>query len=124
MVLPVWFRLCRLRIKGVLNLRGIIVPIVDLRIEFALDAVEYKEFTVAIILNVSGRVMGVVVDGVSDVISLSPEQIEPAPEFPAHLDTSHVIGLGTLDQRMLILMDIERLMSGAEMGLAGKSPVH
>ncbi len=58
------------------------------------------------------------------MISLSPDQVKPAPEFSAQLDTGHVIGLGTLDERMLILMDIERLMSGDEMGLVGKSPVH
>lgn len=111
-------------IKGVVNLRGIIVPIVDLRIKFNLATVEYNEFTVVIVLNVSGRVVGIVVDGVSDVISLSPEQIKPTPEFSAHLNTSHVIGLGTLDERMLILMDIEQLMSGSEMGLVNKSSVH
>jgi len=111
-------------IKGVVNLSGIIVPIVDLRIKFNLESVEYNEFTVVIIINVAGRVMGVVVDGVSDVIALSPEQIRPAPDFSAHLDTSYLIGLGTLDSRMLILMDIERLMSGNEMGLMDAAAVH
>lgn len=104
-------------IKGVVNLRGIIVPIIDMRIKFNLSNVEYNDFTVVIILNVSGRVLGIVVDGVSDVITLAPEQIKPAPDFSAHLDTNYVIGLGTLDERMLILTDIERLMSSAEMGL-------
>lgn len=104
-------------IKGVVNLRGIIVPIVDMRIKFNLSNVDYNEFTVVIILNVSGRVIGIVVDGVSDVTTLSPDQIKPAPDFSAHLDTSYVIGLGTQGERMLILTDIERLMSSAEMGL-------
>ncbi len=111
-------------IKGVVNLRGIIVPIIDLRIKFSLTAVEYNDFTVVIILNVSGRVMGIVVDGVSDVTTLAPDQIKPAPDFCANLDTGYVIGLGTLDERMLILMDIERLMSGNEMGLTDPSPLH
>ena len=109
-------------IKGVVNLRGIIVPIVDLRIRFNLDSVEYNEFTVVIILNLGHRVIGVVVDGVSDVITLTGEQIRPAPAFAAQLDVAHVIGLGTVDDRMLILMDIEKLMSGADMGL-GDDPV-
>ncbi len=104
-------------IKGVVNLRGIIVPIIDLRIKFNLALVEYNEFTVVIILNVSDRVLGIVVDGVSDVTTLSPEQIKPSPDFSANLDTSHIVGLGTVDERMLILMDIERLMSSNGMGL-------
>ena len=106
-------------IKGVVNLRGIIVPIIDLRIKFNLGTVEYNQFTVVIILNVSGRVMGIVVDGVSDVITLAAEQIRPAPDFAANLDTEYIIGLGTVDERMLILMDIEALMCSAEIGLTG-----
>lgn len=106
-------------IKGVVNLRGIIVPIIDLRIRFDLSAVEYDEFTVVIILNVAGRVLGIVVDGVSDVITLAPEQIRPAPEFGSTFDTEYLTGLGTVDERMLILIDIERLMSSPDMGLVG-----
>lgn len=104
-------------IKGVVNLRGIIVPIIDMRIKFNLGTVEYNQFTVVIILNVSGRVMGIVVDGVSDVITLAAEQVRPAPDFAANLDADYIIGLGTVDERMLILMDIEKLMCSAEIGL-------
>jgi purine-binding chemotaxis protein CheW len=110
-------------IKGVVNLRGIIVPIVDLRIKFNLGNVEYDQFTVVIILNVSGRVMGIVVDGVSDVITLTADQIKPAPEFSAHVDTDYIIGLGTVDERMLILADIEKLMSGTDMALVEQTTV-
>jgi len=104
-------------IKGVINLRGIIVPIVDLRIRFELPCVAYTDFTVVIILQVAGREIGIVVDGVSDVITLADEQIKPAPRFAAALDTNHVVGLGTVDERMLILLDIEGLMCAADMGL-------
>ena len=104
-------------IKGVINLRGIIVPILDLRIRLALAAAEYNEFTVVIILNVAARVIGIVVDSVSDVTTLTAEQIKPAPEFSASLDTSYATGLGTLDERMLILIDIERLLAASEMSL-------
>jgi purine-binding chemotaxis protein CheW len=104
-------------IKGVVNLRGIIVPIVDLRIKFNLGTPTYDQFTVVIILNIRGRVVGIVVDSVSDVITLAPEQIKPAPEMGTALNTEHLIGLGTLDQRMLILVDIDKLMSSTEMGL-------
>lgn len=107
-------------IKGVVNLRGIIVPIVDMRIKFQLGEPTYDQFTVVIILNIGGRVVGMVVDSVSDVITLSPEQIKPAPEMGTALNTDYLIGLGTLDQRMLILVNIDKLMSSSEMGLIDK----
>lgn len=104
-------------IKGVINLRGAIVPIVDMRIKFKLGAVVYNEFTVVIVLNIAGRIIGMVVDGVSDVITLSPEQIRPAPELGTVLDTKYINGLGTVDERMIILVDIERLMAAEDMAL-------
>lgn len=107
-------------IKGVVNLRGIIVPIIDMRIKFNLGEPTYDQFTVVIILNIGGRVMGMVVDSVSDVISLKQEQIRPAPEMGTAFNTDYLIGLGTIDERMLILVDIDKLMSGAEMGLIAK----
>ncbi|MBB5393605.1 chemotaxis protein CheW [Herbaspirillum chlorophenolicum] len=107
-------------IKGVVNLRGIIVPIVDMRIKFQLGEPTYDQFTVVIILNISGRVVGMVVDSVSDVITLTQEQIKPAPEMGTTFDSDYLIGLGTLEQRMLILVDIDKLMSSTEMGLIEK----
>jgi purine-binding chemotaxis protein CheW len=104
-------------IKGVINLRGIIVPIVDMRIKFNLGRVEYDNQTVVIILNVAHRVVGMVVDGVSDVLTLMKEQVMPAPEFGSTLSTEYLTGLGTVDGRMLILMDIEKLMTSREMEL-------
>jgi purine-binding chemotaxis protein CheW len=104
-------------IKGVVNLRGTIVPIVDMRIKFNLGTADYTDFTVVIILNVAGRVVGMVVDSVSDVIALMPEQIRPAPDFSSSFDVKYITGLGTVDKRMLILVDIERLMSGSDMAL-------
>ena len=103
-------------IKGVINLRGIIVPIVDMRIKFKLGTAD-DDTTVVIILNIANRVVGMVVDGVSDVVTLKPEQIKPAPQFGANLDTRYLQGLGTVDDRMLILMDIERLMTSSDMEL-------
>jgi len=104
-------------IKGVINLRGIIVPIVDLRIKFNLSTVVYDQFTVVVILNLGNRVVGIVVDSVSDVLTLSTEQVRPAPELSAALDTRYIVGLGTVAERMLILVDIEKLMLGQEMEL-------
>ncbi len=102
-------------IKGVINLRGVIVPIVDMRIKFKVGVPTYNEFTVVIIMNVLERVIGMVVDGVSDVVALSPEQIKAAPEMGAAMDTDYITGLGTLNDQMLILVDIEKLMSSEEM---------
>lgn len=110
-------------IKGVVNLRGVIVPIIDMRIKFNLADPTYDQFTVVIILNVGGRVVGMVVDGVSDVISLTPEQIRPSPDFSSDLDTGYIFGIGTLNERMLILVDIEKLMSSRDMGLIECSAV-
>jgi purine-binding chemotaxis protein CheW len=107
-------------VKGVVNLRGIIVPILDMRIKFNLGTPTYDQFTVVIILNIGSRIIGMVVDSVSDVTTLAPEQIKPAPEMGTVVNTDYLIGLGTLDERMLILLDIDRLMSSSELGLIEK----
>lgn len=104
-------------IKGVTNLRGVIVPIIDLRVKFAQQGVSYDENTVVIVLNFGQRVVGIVVDGVSDVLSLTAEQIRPAPEFAVTLATEYLTGLGALGERMLILVNIEKLLSSEEMAL-------
>lgn len=107
-------------IKGVVNLRGTIIPVVDMRIKFSLGEPTYDQFTVVIILNIAGRVVGMVVDSVSDVTTLTPEQVKPAPEIGTVFDTEYLIGLGTIGERMLILVDIDKLMSSADMGLIEK----
>lgn len=104
-------------IKGVTNLRGVIVPIVDLRIKFHLDKVEYGGQTVVIVVNVEDRVVGIVVDGVSDVMTLSPDQIKPAPEFGVTLSSDFLSGLGSLEDRMLVIVDIDKLLTSDEMEL-------
>ena len=104
-------------LKGVVNLRGVIVPIVDLRLKLGCETAEYNHFTVVIVLNVRGRVVGAVVDSVSDVLELGGDQIRPAPATNATIDTSYITGIGSVAERMLILMDIESLMSSADMGL-------
>jgi purine-binding chemotaxis protein CheW len=109
-------------IKGVVNLRGVIVPIIDLRVKFncvnELGEAEMNSFTVVIVLNVKGRVVGAVVDSVSDVMQLNDQAIQPAPEMSsAVIDTSYITGIANVNERLLILMDIESLMSSAEMGL-------
>ncbi|TCP08900.1 chemotaxis protein CheW [Caldimonas thermodepolymerans] len=107
----------RAHVKGVVNLRGVIVPIVDLRVRLNTDTCEYNAFTVVIVLHVGGRVVGVVVDGVSDVLEIPAESVRPAPEISSAVDASCILGLGEVGGRMLILLDIERLMCDPSMGL-------
>lgn len=112
-------------IKGVVNLRGVIVPIVDLRLKLGCETAEYNGFTVVIVLNVRGRVVGAVVDSVSDVLELGADHIKSAPELASGIDSGFITGIGSVRhghgddaaERMLILMDIEGLMSAADMGL-------
>lgn len=104
-------------LKGVVNLRGIIVPILDMRIKFNLERVEYTDTTVVIVINIDDRVIGMVVDAVSDVLTLKPEEIKPAPTFGSAIDTQYVTGVGTVDERMLILVDIKKLLGGADLAL-------
>lgn len=103
--------------KGVINLRGVIVPIVDMRIQLNLGTPTYNQFTVVIILNFGARIIGMVVDSVSDVITLTPDQIKPAPAMGTNISCDYLIGLGTVNERMLILVDIARLMSQVDIGL-------
>jgi purine-binding chemotaxis protein CheW len=105
-------------IKGVVNLRGTIVPIVDMRLKFNCSKAEYDSFTVVIILNLHSRIVGIVVDSVSDVMELPPESLKAAPDVDSVIDGDAVLGLGSLGDRMLILLDIEKLMSGVDMALA------
>ncbi|MDR0806659.1 MAG: chemotaxis protein CheW [Enterobacteriaceae bacterium] len=108
-------------ITGVTNLRGVIVPIVDLRVKFRLDSAEFDDNTVVIVLSLANRKVGIVVDGVSDVLSLSAEQIRPAPDLSVTLSTEYLLGLGALEERMLILVDIEKLLNSEEMALIEKT---
>jgi purine-binding chemotaxis protein CheW len=104
-------------IKGVVNLRGTIVPIVDMRLKFNCAQADYNSFTVVIILNLKNRIVGIVVDSVSDVMELPPESLKSAPDIDSVIDSAAVLGLGSVGDRMLILLDIERLMAAPDMGL-------
>ena len=108
-------------IKGVVNLRGTIVPIVDMRLKFNCANADYNTFTVVIVLNLRNRIVGIVVDSVSDVMELPPENLKPAPDLDSGIDSGAVLGLGSLGDRLLILLDIERLMSASDMGLVSAS---
>ncbi|MBI3349454.1 MAG: chemotaxis protein CheW [Burkholderiales bacterium] len=103
-------------VKGVVNLRGVIVPILDLRLRLG-QAGEYNAFTVVIVLNVAGRVVGIVVDSVSDVLELSAGEIKARPEVPAAMDARFITGLGKIGDRMLILLDIQAMIQSPDFGL-------
>lgn len=107
-------------VKGVINLRGVIVPIVDVRLKLGLANADYNDFTVVIILNLNGTVIGAVVDSVSDVVTLNAESIKPAPQFESAIDSRFVTGLVNLGERMLIVMDVETLLSNAELGMMAR----
>jgi purine-binding chemotaxis protein CheW len=104
-------------LKGVVNLRGIIVPIVDMRVKFRLAEVRYDQFTVVVILRIASRVIGLVVDGVSDVIALTASEVKEAPHLGSVVDSSFIAGLATQDDRMVLLLDIEKLLSSGELNL-------
>jgi len=101
-------------IKGVINLRGAIVPIIDMRIRFGNSTPVYGTSTVVVILNLAAAVLGIVVDSVSDVITLNPAQIKPAPQLGAAFETNYMVGIGTLNERNLIIVDMEELISGMD----------
>lgn len=104
-------------LKGVVNLRGTIVPIIDMRLKFNCAKADYNSFTVVIVLNLRHRIVGIVVDSVSDVMELPRESLKAAPDVESVIGSESVLGLGSLGARMLILLDIEKLMSGVDMGL-------
>ena len=108
-------------VKRVVNLRGVIVPIIDMRMKFNLEQANYDDFTVVIVLNIGSRVVGMVVDAVSDVITLQPAQLRQVPEFNSAIASDHILAIGAVENRMLILVDIEKLMTSAEMGLIDAS---
>ena len=110
-------------IKGVIDLRGRIVPILDLRLKLQCPQASYTDLTVVIILDLGATVIGAVVDAVADVVSLPPEVIKPAPQFEqrqGQVDSAFITGIASLGERMLIVVDIEALLSSDEIGLVTK----
>jgi purine-binding chemotaxis protein CheW len=104
-------------LKGVVNLRGIIVPVIDLRVKFGMPEPTYDSFTVVVILRIAARVIGIVVDGVSDVIRLAPGDVKAAPQLGTMVDSTFLAGLATQNERMILLLDIERFLSSGELNL-------
>jgi len=112
-------------VLGVLNMRGVIVPILDMRLKFGMAEVVYNSQTVTIVLNVAHRVVGMVVDAVQDVVAIQAAEVKSAPDFNGAVNAQHIVGIATVNQagqqRMLVLLDIEKLMSSADMGLVAEA---
>ena len=108
-------------LKGVVNLRGIIVPVIDMRIKFGLADPRYDSFTVVIILRVGGRIIGVVVDAVSDVVQLAPSDVKAAPALGSVVDSGFLAGLATPGGRMILLLEIEKFLSSGELNLVNQA---
>lgn len=111
-------------IKGVVNLRGEVVPILDLRIKLQCERVEYNELTVVIILNLGGHQLGIVVDGVSDVIALNADQIQDLPEVLSSIDTRFMTGVAIIDSHTVVLLDIEKLLNKDELDSVVNQSLH
>lgn len=97
-------------IKGVMNLRGTVVPVVDLRTKFNMAQTDYNQFTVVIIVSVGSRIFGLIVDAVSDVLNIAGQAIDPTPELGADVDTSFMTGMAKTGERLIALLDIERVI--------------
>lgn len=102
-------------IRGVINLRGEIVPILDVRRRFSMDEIEFTQTTVVIVVNVQERTIGMVVDGVSDVIDLPEEELRPAPEFGSAIDSSFVSGLASIEEKMVIILNVDEMLKGCDL---------
>lgn len=106
-------------VKGVINLRGKVIPVIDLRLKFSLDSDEYTKETCIIVVDVRGMLMGIVVDTVSEVLDITDKDIEPTPEFGSRIKTDFILGMGKVENEVKILLDIDRVLSNEDLALAG-----
>jgi purine-binding chemotaxis protein CheW len=108
-------------LKGVVNLRGTIIPVIDLRVKFGMPDPTYDSLTVVIVMRIAGRIIGAVVDAVADVVRFGENEIREAPKLGAMVDSSYLSGVVTQGSRMILALDIEKLLSAAEMNLLGEA---
>lgn len=104
-------------VRGIINLRGAVIPVFDLREKFNLPAKEYTKFHVIIVVEIAGRVMGVIVDEISDVLDILPEEFQTTGNLPSNLQQEYLKGVGKKQDEMIILLDIDRLLSPEELEL-------
>lgn len=101
-------------VKGVINLRGKVIPVIDLRLKFGMPEAEHTEQTCIIVVQVGTMEMGIIVDEVSEVLDIAGEHIEPAPAFGVNVDTEFILGMGKTEQRVTILLDIDKVLTGRQ----------
>ncbi len=101
--------------KGVINLRGTVVPVVDMRLKFNMDERAYDNTTVVLIVEVQKKLVGMIVDAVSDVASLPLENIQDTPHFTARIETDYIRGIGNLDDLLIIVLDVDRILTLKEL---------
>jgi purine-binding chemotaxis protein CheW len=101
--------------KGVINLRGSVVPVVDMRIKFRMDEREYDAFTVILIVEVQERLIGLIVDSVSDVVGIPVESLQETPHFSANIETDYIKGIGNRDDQLIIILDVDLILSSEEL---------
>ena len=106
-------------IKGVMNLRGTIIPVVDLRSKFSLEEAEYNRFSVIIVVTVGTKVMGLVVDAVSDVLNIPNADLQAPPDFGAQVDITFIKGMTKAGEKLVILLDLDKVLGGEELATLG-----
>lgn len=107
--------------KGMINLRGTVVPVVDLRIKFQMEEKEYDEFTVILVVELKERYIGMIVDTVSDVLTIPIKSIQETPHFSAKIETDYIKGIGNLEEQLVIIIDVNMILTSEELDLIGKS---
>ena len=109
-------------VKGVMNLRGAVIPIIDLRARFGMQTIEYNKFNVIIVINVGSRIMGLLVDAVSDVLNVGAEDVRPAPDFGTRADTRFISGMASAGDKIAVLLNLENLLSEADLTISEQVP--
>ncbi|MCP4722807.1 MAG: purine-binding chemotaxis protein CheW [Desulfobacteraceae bacterium] len=111
-------------VKGVINLRGKVIPVIDLRLKFAMDAIAYSERTCIIVVEIDGEsgtiLIGIVVDSVSEVVNITQEEIEDTPAFGSRLDTEYILGMAKMEGGVKILLNIDQVLSSVEISALEK----
>ena len=102
-------------IKGIINLRGVVLPVFDLREKFNLSETTYTPFHIIIVMEISGRAMGVIVDEISDVVELSPDEVQASSNLPPDVQAEYIKGIGKKEHELIVLLDVDRLLSSEEL---------
>ncbi len=108
-------------IKGVVNLRGKVIPVIDLRLKFGMEPAEYTDETCIIVVDIGHAMMGILVDTVSEVLDIAEDQIEPSPSFGSKINTDFILGMGKIKDQVKILLEIDRVLSAEELAVVSEA---